>query len=118
MHVGRVLDTPGRVRKVSRARALECSRVAPHHETGVRALTIAAGAEAIGLPARRASQSVYTQRLWYPIRIAVFDNDGTLWAEQPTFFQALFALDRIRQLAPQHPEWKTREPFASIPERR
>src|SRR5215475_3483418 len=47
-------------------------------------------------------------------RIALFDNDGTLWAEQPTFFQALFAFDRIRQLAPQHPEWKTREPFASV----
>ena len=47
-------------------------------------------------------------------RIAVFDNDGTLWPEQPTFFQALFAFDRIRQLAPQHPEWKTREPFASV----
>src|SRR5262245_66219431 len=46
-------------------------------------------------------------------RIALFDNDGTLWAEQPTFFQALFAFDRIRQLAPQHPEWKTRDPFAS-----
>ena len=47
-------------------------------------------------------------------RIAVFDNDGTLWCEQPTFFQALFAFDRIKQLAPQHPEWKTREPFASV----
>ena len=47
-------------------------------------------------------------------RIAVFDNDGTLWCEQPTFFQAVFAFDRIRQLAPQHPEWKTREPFASV----
>ena len=47
-------------------------------------------------------------------RIALFDNDGTLWAEQPTFFQALFAFDRIRQLAPQRPEWKTREPFASV----
>ena len=47
-------------------------------------------------------------------RIALFDNDGTLWAEQPIFFQALFAFDRIRQLAPQHPEWKTREPFASV----
>jgi phosphoglycolate phosphatase-like HAD superfamily hydrolase len=47
-------------------------------------------------------------------RIAVFDNDGTLWCEQPTFFQALFAFDRIRQLASQHPEWKTREPFASV----
>jgi len=47
-------------------------------------------------------------------RIAVFDNDGTLWAEQPLYFQALFAFDRIRALAPQHPEWKTQEPFASI----
>ena len=47
-------------------------------------------------------------------RIALFDNDGTLWAEQPIFFQALFAFDRIRQLAPQHPEWTTREPFASV----
>src|SRR5262245_23623716 len=47
-------------------------------------------------------------------RIALFDNDGTLWAEQPTFVQALFAFDRIRQLAPQHPDWKTREPFASV----
>jgi phosphoglycolate phosphatase-like HAD superfamily hydrolase len=46
-------------------------------------------------------------------RIAVFDNDGTLWAEQPAYFQLLFAIDRVRALAPQHPEWKTREPFAS-----
>jgi phosphoglycolate phosphatase-like HAD superfamily hydrolase len=47
-------------------------------------------------------------------RIAVFDNDGTLWAEQPAYFQFLFALDRLRALAPQHPEWTTREPFASL----
>jgi phosphoserine phosphatase len=47
-------------------------------------------------------------------RIAVFDNDGTLWAEQPLYFQALFAFDRVRQLAAQHPEWKTTEPFASV----
>ncbi len=39
-------------------------------------------------------------------RIAVFDNDGTLWAEQPMYFQLLFALDRVKALAPQHPEWK------------
>ncbi|MCC8361534.1 haloacid dehalogenase-like hydrolase [Lysobacter sp. A6] len=44
-------------------------------------------------------------------RIAVFDNDGTLWSEQPLYFQFLFALDRVRALAPQHPEWKTTEPF-------
>ncbi len=47
-------------------------------------------------------------------RIAVFDNDGTLWPEQPVYFQALFALDRVKTLAPQHPEWKDREPFASL----
>jgi len=47
-------------------------------------------------------------------RIATFDNDGTLWAEQPMYFQLLFALDRVRVLAPQHPEWKDKEPFASL----
>jgi hypothetical protein len=47
-------------------------------------------------------------------RIAVFDNDGTLWAEQPMYFQAFFIFDRIKTLAPQHPEWQTREPFASV----
>jgi hypothetical protein len=47
-------------------------------------------------------------------RVAVFDNDGTLWAEQPVYFQLLFALDRIQALAPQHPEWKSQEPFASL----
>jgi hypothetical protein len=47
-------------------------------------------------------------------RIATFDNDGTLWAEQPMYFQLIFALDRVKALAPQHPEWKDREPFASL----
>ncbi|GAB3271176.1 HAD family hydrolase [Parahaliea aestuarii] len=46
-------------------------------------------------------------------RVATFDNDGTLWSEQPVYFQLLFALDRIRALAPQHPEWKDTEPFKS-----
>jgi len=49
-----------------------------------------------------------------PERIAVFDNDGTLWAEQPMYFQLFFALDRVKALAPQHPEWKEKEPFASL----
>src|SRR5690606_37619707 len=44
-------------------------------------------------------------------RIAVFDNDGTLWSEQPVYAQLAFALDRIKELAPQHPEWKTKQPF-------
>ncbi len=47
-------------------------------------------------------------------RIATFDNDGTLWAEQPMYFQLLFAIDRVKELAPQHPEWKEQEPFASL----
>jgi phosphoserine phosphatase len=47
-------------------------------------------------------------------RIATFDNDGTLWAEKPVYFQLLFALDRVKELAPRHPEWKDKEPFASL----
>jgi hypothetical protein len=47
-------------------------------------------------------------------RIATFDNDGTLWAEQPLYFQLFFAIDRVKALAPQHPEWKDKEPFASL----
>jgi hypothetical protein len=49
-----------------------------------------------------------------PERIATFDNDGTLWAEKPLPFQLLFALDRVKALAPTHPEWATKEPFASL----
>ena len=49
-----------------------------------------------------------------PQRIATFDNDGTLWCEQPMYVQLFFALDRVKALAPQHPEWKTKEPFASL----
>jgi len=47
-------------------------------------------------------------------RIATFDNDGTLWCEQPLPVQLYFVLDRVKALAPQHPEWKTTEPFASL----
>ncbi|MCX7112468.1 MAG: HAD family hydrolase [Proteobacteria bacterium] len=47
-------------------------------------------------------------------RIAVFDNDGTLWAEQPFYFQGLFIFDRVRELAPQHPEWKEKQPFKAV----
>jgi len=47
-------------------------------------------------------------------RIATFDNDGTLWSEQPMYFQAIFAFDRVKALAPKHPEWRTQEPFASV----
>jgi phosphoglycolate phosphatase-like HAD superfamily hydrolase len=50
-------------------------------------------------------------------RIAAFDNDGTLWAEQPVYFQVFFMEDRVKALLPQHPEWKHEEPFASLPKR-
>jgi phosphoserine phosphatase len=49
-----------------------------------------------------------------PERIATFDNDGTLWCEQPMYVQLAFALDRVKEMAPQHPEWKEREPFKSV----
>lgn len=47
-------------------------------------------------------------------RIAVFDNDGTLWSEQPMYVQLAFALDRVKALAPEHPEWKDRAPFNAV----
>lgn len=49
-----------------------------------------------------------------PERVAVFDNDGTLWAEQPMYVQLRFALDRVKALAPQHPEWKQKQPFKKL----
>lgn len=49
-------------------------------------------------------------------RIAVFDNDGTLWAEQPVYFQLIFAMDRVKLLAPQHPEWENMQPFKAAME--
>ena len=47
-------------------------------------------------------------------RLAVFDNDGTLWPEQPLYVQLAFALDRVKQLASEHPEWKTTQPFQAV----
>jgi phosphoglycolate phosphatase-like HAD superfamily hydrolase len=47
-------------------------------------------------------------------RIAVFDNDGTLWTEQPAYFEVLFAFDEVKRLAPQHPDWKTTQPFKAV----
>jgi phosphoglycolate phosphatase-like HAD superfamily hydrolase len=53
---------------------------------------------------------------WVPVpeRIACFDNDGTLWTEQPIYVQIAFAVDRVKAMAPQHPEWRTQEPFRSV----
>ena len=47
-------------------------------------------------------------------RIAVLDNDGTLWSEKPVYFQLFFAIDRVKELAPKHPEWKTKQPFKAV----
>jgi len=47
-------------------------------------------------------------------RIATFDNDGTLWGEQPMYFQLFFAIDRVKALAPMHPEWKVKQPFKAV----
>jgi len=47
-------------------------------------------------------------------RIAVFDNDGTLWSEQPAYFELLFAFDEVKRTAAQHPEWKTTQPFKAV----
>lgn len=49
-----------------------------------------------------------------PERIATFDNDGTLWCEKPLPVQLFFALDRVKALVPEHPEWKMQEPFAAL----
>ncbi len=49
-----------------------------------------------------------------PDRIAVFDNDGNLWSEQPAYFQFFFAIDRVKEMAADHPEWLTTQPFQSI----
>ena len=49
-----------------------------------------------------------------PERIATFDNDGTLWCEQPMYFQMMFAFDRIKAMADKHPEWKDQEPFKAV----
>jgi phosphoserine phosphatase len=47
-------------------------------------------------------------------RIATFDNDGTLWAEKPVYFQLIYAMDKIRDMADDHPEWKTTQPFKAV----
>jgi hypothetical protein len=49
-----------------------------------------------------------------PDRIATFDNDGNLWSEQPAYFQLFFAIDRIKSMASEHPEWKTEQPFKAV----
>ena len=47
-------------------------------------------------------------------RVATFDNDGCLWVEYPMYTQLLFAFDRVKELTPQHPEWKVQQPFKAV----
>ena len=47
-------------------------------------------------------------------RIATFDNDGNLWSEQPAYFQLFFAIDRVKAMAQDHPEWKNEQPFKAV----
>jgi phosphoserine phosphatase len=63
---------------------------------------------------RRVSQPTSPEFVPEAERIVVFDNDGTLWSEQPTYFQLLFTFDRIKALAPQHPEWSRQQPFKGV----
>lgn len=73
-------------------------------------------------PSRNAIESFVTavttagSKDYVPVaeRIAVFDNDGTLWSEQPMYFEVLFALDEVKRLAPQHPEWSQQQPFKAV----
>ena len=62
----------------------------------------------------RATKDGGTDFVPVPERVATFDNDGTLWCEQPIYVQVQFAIDRVKELAPKHPDWKTTEPFKSI----
>jgi len=70
--------------------------------------------KAIGDFVERVTKEGSSDFLPAPERIATFDNDGTLFTEKPLPFQLLFALDRVKALAPHHAEWATKEPFASI----
>jgi hypothetical protein len=62
----------------------------------------------------RVTRAGSTDYVPVPERIATFDNDGTLWSEQPIYTQVFFVVDRVKTMAAQHPEWTTKEPFASI----
>ena len=73
------------------------------------------GAEAGDRRVRRASTRPGSPEFVPPAeRIATFDNDGTLWAEQPVYVQLLFVIDRVKALAARHPEWRTQQPFAAV----
>ena len=70
--------------------------------------------QVIGTFVARVTTEGHTDFVPVEERIAVFDNDGTLWTEQPVYFQLAFAIDRVKAMAPEHPEWNDAEPFRSL----
>jgi haloacid dehalogenase-like hydrolase len=83
---------------------LDLTRPAPWHDTPSRCT----------IPDFVAKVTRGSDALPPETRIAVFDNDGTLWCEPPMYVQAAFAINRLRALAPSHPEWKTQQPFTAF----
>jgi hypothetical protein len=93
---------------------LACAQSAPSVEDALPSWNDTAPKRAIITFVEKITTEASPDFVPMPERIAVFDNDGTLWAEKPVPFQLLFAFAEVKRLAPQHPEWKTKEPFASL----
>ena len=94
--------------------ALACAQSAPGVQDPLPSWNDTAPKKAIVAFVEKVTKEGSPDFVPVPERIATFDNDGTLWAEKPVPFQLLFAFDQVKALAPQHPEWKTKEPFASL----
>jgi phosphoglycolate phosphatase-like HAD superfamily hydrolase len=94
--------------------ALACVHPAPAAEDPLPSWNDGAAKRAIVDFVKRVTTPSETEFVLEPERIATFDNDGTLWAEQPIYFQVAFVFDRIKAMAPQHPEWKTTQPYQAV----
>jgi hypothetical protein len=93
---------------------LGCARLAPGRTDSLPSWNDGTAKTSIVDFVRRVTSSGGSDYVPPASRVAVFDNDGTLWSEQPIYVQLAFALDRVRALAPRHPEWKTRQPFKAV----
>lgn len=117
-----VASYPSRVRKFLIVLAAVCVMVGvttvqarqPHAEDPLPSWNLGAARTAIVDFVRAVTDDKSPSYVAPDKRIAVFDNDGTLWIEHPMYTQMVFVIDRIRELAPLHPEWKTQEPFRSV----
>ncbi|MBE0593242.1 MAG: haloacid dehalogenase-like hydrolase [Gemmatimonadales bacterium] len=107
MHAQRIIPAATMVLVVACGRAVPMSDSLPSWNDGAAKTNIVAFITG-------ATDSTSTAFVPAPDCIAVFDNDGTLWAEQPMYFQLAFAIDRVRAMAGQHPEWQREHPFAAI----